>query len=138
MFDPAIPVWLGMICKLFSTISADVMGRAGRGMCRRQGRRVKGGLKSGNRGTRPGMASQVEGVLMAFCLVFVFETVVAELASVLLLHLMGSVPPCEVSQGVTNTKGMWTEKWRDKAGAYRNSSSLSNFLGFLGQHSHIH
>ena len=98
VFDPAILGWLGMICKLFSIISADVMGRAGRGMCRRQGRRVKGGLKSGNRGTRPRMASQVEGVLMAFCLVFVFETVVAELASVLLLHLMGSVPPCEVSQ----------------------------------------
>jgi hypothetical protein len=39
VFDPVVPTWLRMIWKLFSTISAGIIGRPVR---------VKSGLKSGN------------------------------------------------------------------------------------------
>lgn len=84
------------------------------------------------------MPSQVQRVLMAFRLIFVFETVVAELARVLLLHLMRPVGKKFSRRKKTQHKVCGREKnGRDEAGAYRNSSSLSNFFGFLGQHSHI-
>jgi hypothetical protein len=64
------------------------------------------------------MPAQVQGVLVAFRLVFVFETVVTELASVLFLHFMRPVR-LQKSVGIVKGKGGLTEGgggWRDDAG----------------------
>lgn len=51
---------------------------------------MEGGLEAWEGGAGPGMAAQVEGVLVSFCFVFVFEAVIAVLACVLLFHFVGT------------------------------------------------
>lgn len=79
------------------------------------------------RGAGPGVAAQVEGVLVAFGFVFVLEAVLAICAFVLLLRLVGTGNV--LVHYVMENKG---------AGTYASASSVSNFLGFLGQQSHTY
>jgi hypothetical protein len=71
------------------------------------------------------MTPEVEGVLVPLSLIFVFEPVFAILALVLLLHLMSTTKFKSVVVISQNLK------------TYFRSSSVSNFFGFFGQHSHI-
>lgn len=51
---------------------------------------MEGGLEILEGGAGPRVTAEMEGVLVALGFVFVFETVVAVLACVLLFHLVGS------------------------------------------------
>lgn len=51
---------------------------------------MEGGLEASKGGAGPGMAAEMEGILVALGFVFVFESVTAVLACVLLFHLVGS------------------------------------------------
>lgn len=50
---------------------------------------MEGGLEAWEGGARPGVAAEMEGVLVSFGFVFVLESVVAVLACILLFHLVG-------------------------------------------------
>lgn len=52
---------------------------------------MEGGLVVRDSSARPRVPAQMKRVLMTFCLIFVLETIVAILASVLFLHLVVSV-----------------------------------------------
>lgn len=69
------------IGKLFATVAADVCTVAGHG-------RVEGCLWAGERSTRPGMTSQVKGVLVTLCFVLVFEAVRTVSTAILLFGLV--------------------------------------------------
>ena len=73
----------------------------------------------------------MERVLVALRFVFVLEPVLTVAAAVLLLHLV--VPASGKSKRVLSRKG------EGKATGMTHSLScrLLNFLGFLGQHSHM-
>jgi len=74
------------------------------------------------------MTPKMERILVALSFVLVFEAIVTELAGILLLKLVDTIDCVSVLQ--RNGGG--------RPGAtYRNSSSVSNFLGFLGQHSQM-
>lgn len=79
------------------------------------------------RGAGPGVAAEVEGVLVALGFIFVLEAVLAVCAFVLLLGLVGAGN--ELVHNMTENKGF---------GTYASASSVSNFLGFLGQQSHTY
>lgn len=64
MLGPQIPLW--WIGKFLATVSAHIMSAA-------SGRGVKGRLDTGESSTRPTVTSQVQGVLMSFRFVLVFE-----------------------------------------------------------------
>jgi hypothetical protein len=49
---------------------------------------VEASARVRNGGARPRMAAEMQGILVAFSFVFVFETIVAVLAGVLFLHLV--------------------------------------------------
>lgn len=72
---------------------------------------MKGGLVARDGGARPRMASQMQRILMSLSLVFVFESIVAILARILLFHFMKSVEPISahirrksVDNGLTVTR----------------------------------
>lgn len=67
--------------KFFATVAADVCTVAGHG-------RVEGCLWAGERSTRPGMTSQVEGVLVTLRFVLVFEAVGTVSTAILLFGLV--------------------------------------------------
>jgi len=90
VIDALRPVWLGVVWKLFSAIAACIAHRPSCALRTGRGARVEGGLVAGNGRARPGVSSKVERILMALGLIFVLEAIVAELARILLLHLMGS------------------------------------------------
>lgn len=50
---------------------------------------MEGGLEASEGGAGPGVAAEMEGVLVALGFVFVLEPVVAILACVLFFHLVG-------------------------------------------------
>lgn len=50
---------------------------------------MEGGLETWKCGAGPGVAAEMEGVLVAFGFVLVLESVVAVLACILLFHLVG-------------------------------------------------
>ena len=52
---------------------------------------MEGGLVVRDSSATPRVPAQMKRVLMTFCLIFVLETIVAILASVLFLHLVVSV-----------------------------------------------
>lgn len=85
MFNAAIPVGLRMVQEFFSAIATRIRRCAGRidGSRWTECRLV---ISKGS--TRPRMSPQVERVLMTLRLVLVLETVVAEIARVLLLVLV--------------------------------------------------
>ena len=89
---------------------------------------MKGSLEAWEGSAGPGVAAEMERVLVAFGFVFVFESVVAVLTCVLLFHLVSP----EVALVGWLLKSVW---W---ARSYRRSSGLSNFLGFLGQQSQMY
>lgn len=75
------------------------------------------------------MAADVERVLVALGLVLVLETIAAVVAFVLLLGLVSTV------WRVSLTRCLCCATVTSKT--YASSSAESNFLGFLGQHSHM-
>jgi hypothetical protein len=69
------------IGKFFSTVATNIGTVASHGL-------VEGCFRAGERSTRPRVASQMEGVLVAFCFVLVFEAVRTISAAILLLGFM--------------------------------------------------
>lgn len=98
--------------------------------CRRL---VKGSIVTRESGTGPRVSTYVEGVLMSLCFILIFEPISTVIAFILFF--------CFVSTAQRKTKESQRrvpigEGWWYKV-TYVNSSRVSNFLGFLGQHSHI-
>lgn len=90
MLKAVVPVWPGEIGEFLAAVPACIVGGTGAGLAGRGDGAVEGGLEGWEGGAGPGVAAEVEGVLVAFCFVFVFEAVVAVLAGVLLFHFVGS------------------------------------------------
>lgn len=76
------------------------------------------------------MAPHVQRVLVSLCLVFVLESVPAVIALVLFLCFVGAV------ESNITVSPEFKSAWLGSV-AYVNSSRVSNFLGFLGQQSHM-
>ena len=84
VFPSSVPV--SGIGEFLSTVPAEVYSRlykAGRVV-----RWMKRGLDSSQSGARPAMPSEMQGVLMSLCLIFVLKTVRTVLTDVLLLEFM--------------------------------------------------
>lgn len=88
VLEAAVPVRLREVGELLAAVPACVMGRAGVCLCGGGARGVEGGLVAWEGGAGPGVAAEVEGVLVSFGFVLVLEAVVAELAGVLLFQLV--------------------------------------------------
>jgi hypothetical protein len=71
------------------------------------------------------MTAQMERILVSLSLVFILEAVWTVCALVLLFHFMNPEPLVSIATQKTEAES-----------THRSSSSLSNFLGFFGQHSH--
>lgn len=82
MLGAHLPAW--RVGELLATVAAHVRTTAGHGL-------VKGGFRAGEGCARPGMQTQVEGVLVAFGFVLVFEPVRAVSAAILFLRLVQPV-----------------------------------------------
>lgn len=80
VLEATVPVWPRKIWELFTAVPAGIVGGTRAGLTGWRGGAVEGGLETWQCGAGPGMASQMEGVLVSFCFVFVFEAVVAVLA----------------------------------------------------------
>lgn len=74
----------GVVGELVAAVAAYV---GGSGV---HGRGVEGGVDAGECGAGPGVATEMERVLVALSLVFVFEAIGAVLACVLLFGLMSA------------------------------------------------
>lgn len=83
---------------------------------------------------------------MSLGFILVLEAIVAVLTGILLFHLVGSVKESVIiarARHKTRLGSIDHTTMRDRQPArpvretHLNSSSVSNFLGFLGQHSHM-
>ena len=83
-----------VVGEFFSAIAAGVGVRG-------VGGRVEGGFDAGEHGAGPGVLAQVEGVLVAFGFVFVFEAIRAVGAGVLLFCF---VDPMQASVKILNVR----------------------------------
>ncbi len=136
VISPDIPVGLRKVGKVFAAVAAGVELRSPRSSRAGPRRGVEGCLVVGYRCARPGMTAQMERVLMAFGFVFILEAVIAILARILFLHLMSPGSKLVAVYGVEENICRQGKQNRLHM-TYLNSSSVSNFLGFLGQQSHM-
>lgn len=91
VLEASVPVWPREIRELFAAVPARIVGGTRAGLAGWRGGAVEGGLEAWECGAGPGVAAEVEGVLVTLCFVFVFEAVVAVLAGILLFHLVRPV-----------------------------------------------
>lgn len=78
------------------------------------------------RRARPTMPSHMKTILVALCFILVLESIATKRTFVLLLGLMRAKIVLVIRKGIA-----------DNNSTYLSSSAVSNFFGFLGQHSHM-